>query len=115
MLVDFEVQSKIQSTCTASDSAIDGVLHNNVSFVANVNVDSGKLKAYVNRFDNSNVWNADNRHRVVVPKLVASLVLNSESFLFYTYFPTVEHSANSLEFIRQRSILFIRQAFIFPS
>jgi hypothetical protein len=29
-------------------------------------VDGHKLKANVNRFDNSNVWNADNRNRVVV-------------------------------------------------
>ena len=84
-------------------------------FVANVNVDGRKLKANVNRFDNSNVWNADNRHRVVVPKLAVSLALNGESFLFNAYFPAVQHSSYSLEFIRQRSVLLIGQAFIFPS
>jgi hypothetical protein len=38
----------------------------------NVNSD-GNLKVNVNQFSNDNVWNADNRHRVVVPKLVISL------------------------------------------
>ena len=40
-----------------------------IAFVANVNRNDGKLKANVNRFSNDNVWNADNRNRVVVPKL----------------------------------------------
>ncbi len=48
---------------------IDGVLHISSPFVANVNVDGGELKLNVNRLDNDNVWNADNRHRVVVPLL----------------------------------------------
>lgn len=39
-------------------------------FVANVNVDANGRKANVNRFSNDNVWNADNCHRVVVPKLI---------------------------------------------
>jgi hypothetical protein len=40
-------------------------------FVANVNVNSDDhLKVNVNRFENSNVWNAGNRHRLVVPQLV---------------------------------------------
>lgn len=40
-----------------------------IFFVANVNVnDDGRLKVNVNRFSNDNVWNGDNRHRIVVPK-----------------------------------------------
>ncbi len=43
-------------------------------FVANVNVNSRDgLEVNVNRFENSNVWNAENRHRLVVPKLAISL------------------------------------------
>ena len=38
-------------------------------FVANVNVNPNGLNANVNRFENSNVWNGEYRHRVVVPKL----------------------------------------------
>lgn len=39
------------------------------NFVANVNFNSdGKLKVYVFEFENDNVWNADDRHRVVVPQ-----------------------------------------------
>jgi hypothetical protein len=49
----------------------DSSLH--TFFVANVNVNSdGTLNANVNRFSNDNVWNADNRRRVVVPKLAIS-------------------------------------------
>jgi hypothetical protein len=44
----------------------DGTPHISFLFVANLNVDGGKLKANVNRFSNDNVWNADNRNRVVV-------------------------------------------------
>lgn len=52
-------------------------------FVANVNVNSdGKLNVNVNRLENSNVWNAENRHRVVAPLLAVSLAyLKGESFL----------------------------------
>lgn len=40
-------------------------------FVANVNLDSDERpNANVNRFSNDNVWNGDNRHRIVVPKLL---------------------------------------------
>lgn len=35
----------------------------------NVNSD-GQLNVNVNRFSNDNVWNADNRNRIVVPKLL---------------------------------------------
>lgn len=37
-------------------------------FVADVGVDGGYLRAYVNRFSRTGVWNADYRHRVVVPQ-----------------------------------------------
>jgi hypothetical protein len=43
--------------------------------VANVNRNDGKLKANVNRLSNDNVWNAENRNRVVVPKLIVFLPL----------------------------------------
>ena len=38
-------------------------------FVVNVNVNSNGLNVNVNHFNNANVWNADYRHRVVVPQL----------------------------------------------
>lgn len=42
-------------------------------FVANVNRnEDGNRKANVNRLSNDNVWNAENRNRVVVPKLLVS-------------------------------------------
>jgi hypothetical protein len=44
----------------------DGIPHKALVFVANVNVNGGQLKVNVNQLENSNVWNADNRHRVVV-------------------------------------------------
>lgn len=47
---------------------MDGTSHISSLFVANVNVDGGKLKVNVNRFSNDNVWNAVNRHLVVVPQ-----------------------------------------------
>jgi len=34
----------------------------------------GSLNVNVNRFENANVWNAEHRHRVVVPKLADSLI-----------------------------------------
>ena len=40
-----------------------------IRFVANVNVNERELNVNVNRFDNPNTWNADNRHRVVIPLL----------------------------------------------
>lgn len=60
---------------------IDGAFHISFLFVANVNVDDGKLKANVNRFDNDNVWNADNRHRLVVQQHTIFSSLNVGSFL----------------------------------
>lgn len=47
-------------------------------FVANVNVNSDGLNVNVNRFENDNVWNAENLHRVVVPKLIISPVILRE-------------------------------------
>ena len=47
-------------------AGMDGTFHISFLFVANVNVNDGQLKANVNRFTNDNVWNADNRHRLVV-------------------------------------------------
>ena len=38
-------------------------------FVASVDVDSGRLEVYVYRFEHSSVWDAEFRHRVVVPQL----------------------------------------------
>ncbi len=45
---------------------IDGTLHISSLFVANANVNAGKLKVNVNHFDNDNVWYAGDRHRLVV-------------------------------------------------
>ena len=67
--MDFEVPHKIQVFVRKSKHQWYGCYSSHfVSFVANVNVNGGKLKANVNRFSNTNVWNADNRHRVVVPQ-----------------------------------------------
>ncbi len=46
--------------------------HRTQFFVANVNVNSDGLNVNVNRFENDNVWNASNAHRVVVPKMDVS-------------------------------------------
>lgn len=45
----------------------------------NVNSDD-RLKVNVNRFENSNVWNAENRHRLVVPKPTVSLAVWREFY-----------------------------------
>ena len=56
-------------------------------FVANVNVNSdGNRKVNVNRFENANVWNADNRHRLVVPPLTISPAIGG-SFADYVFSP----------------------------
>ena len=63
-----------------ADGVPDGPPH--IIFVANVNVnDDGQLKVNVNRFSNDNVWNAENRHRIVVPKLSFLSSLFGESFV----------------------------------
>ena len=62
---------------------MDGTFYDTTGFVANVNVDDGgRLKLNVNRLDNSNVWNAQNRNRVVVPQLTISPYLNGREFCF---------------------------------
>lgn len=59
----------------SNGSATDGLLYISF-FVANVNFDDhARLNVNVNRFENGNVWNAENRHRVVVPLLSVSLSL----------------------------------------
>lgn len=63
-------------------------------FVANVNVNSDGLNVNVNRFENDNVWNTENSHRMVVPQMIvfSSLILLSErSFLFKPFSPSTEH------------------------
>ena len=37
-------------------------------FVANANDNDRRLKANVNKFSNDNVWNSENRNRIVVPR-----------------------------------------------
>lgn len=54
-----------------------------IIFVANVNFNDGHLKVNMNRFSNDNVWNAENRHRIVVPKLSFLSSLFGESFVEY--------------------------------
>ena len=69
---DLNIPRAIQSIEYSMDSGIDGSSH--TFFVANVNVNSdGTLKVNVNQLENSNVWNAENRHCMVAPKLTVSL------------------------------------------
>ena len=52
-------------------------------FVANVNFnDGGRLEADANEFEYSLVWNAENRHRLVIPKLTVSPVFIEREFSF---------------------------------
>jgi hypothetical protein len=51
-------------------------------FVVNVNVNSDGLNVNVNRLENDNVWNAENRHRVVVPQLLNFSFVYFEGVLF---------------------------------
>lgn len=56
-------------------------------FVANVNFDdNGQLKVNVNPLDNDNVWNAEYRHRIVVPKLAVSPLPKTGEFSFLSLF-----------------------------
>jgi hypothetical protein len=75
---------------------MDGIFHISFLFVANVNVDDGELKANVNRFDNDNVWNADNSHRLVVKQHIIFSSLTWGVFAFQTFSPATEHSTNFL-------------------
>lgn len=71
-LADFDVPNKIHSVMIWRRLK-DGLSHD--FFVANVNVNADdRPNANVNRFSNDNVWNAENRNRVVVPKLTVSPV-----------------------------------------
>ena len=86
-------------------------------FVANVNVNSDGLNVNVNRFENDNVWNAENSHRMVVPKMIvfSSLILLSErSFLFKPLSPSAEHLAYLIQLFGERRVFVIRQTFVFP-
>lgn len=74
------------------------------------------LNVNVNRFENDNVWNAENRNRVVVPKLADFLLLFSGSFLFRkSLFPRSDISSDFLKFRGKFNIFFIRNKFILPS
>ncbi len=85
----------------------DKLIHNGAAnlfplkggFVANVNRNSDGWNVNVNRLSNDNVWNAENRHRVFVPKLIFSLALLRE-FLFFNqaFSPTAKLSADFFQF-----------------
>lgn len=74
--------SRSQTTYSTTPDAIYCMLHAWIGsgrddaphkfFVANVNVNSDGLNVNVNRFENDNVWNAENRNRMVVPKMKVS-------------------------------------------
>lgn len=62
-------------------------------FVANVNFnDDGTLNVNLNRFENDNVWNAENRHRVVIPKLAVFSCLFGGSFILQSSLPSAQHA-----------------------
>lgn len=70
----FEVANKIQPRSLAK-MALDGQWSRWLDaqfFVANVNLNSDGLNVNVNLFENDNVWNAENRNRVVLPKMTFS-------------------------------------------
>lgn len=78
-LADFKVPNKIQPQEQSRGGVPDGLPH--IIFVAHVYFDGdGRLKVNANRFSNDNVWNAENRHRIVVPKLLFLSLLRGESF-----------------------------------
>lgn len=73
-LEDFKVPNTIQPRDYSKGGATDGLPH--IFFVANVNLnDDGQPDVNVNRLSNDNVWNAENHHRIVVPKLAVSPVV----------------------------------------
>lgn len=99
----------------------DGSPH--IIFVANVNFDDdGQLKVNVNRLSNDNVWNAENRHRIVVPKLMFLSLLRGESFAkcrrsrrtLQPFAPTAEHASYLLELFREPRVLIGRYELAFP-
>ncbi len=75
-LENFKVPNKIQFRDYSIKRIFKGWWHGWFIahfFVANVNVnDDGRLNVNVNRLENGNVWNAENRNRVVIPKLAVS-------------------------------------------
>lgn len=78
MLEDFYVPNNIQPREYSKGDGKDGIWYK--IFVANVNVNPNGFNVNVNRFENSNVWNGENRHRVVVPQPTV-LPLSSGSFV----------------------------------
>ena len=68
MVVDFYVPHTIQL-----DSLRNMILQwyrwHVIHFVANVNVNSDGLNVNVNHLENSNIWNAEYAHRLVVPHM----------------------------------------------
>jgi hypothetical protein len=86
-------------------------------FVANVNVNSGGLDVFVDRFGFGYVLPAECSLRMVVPKMIvfSSLILLSErSFLFKPFSPSAEHLAYLVQLFRECCVLVVRQAFVFP-
>ncbi|PIZ81528.1 MAG: hypothetical protein COY02_01590, partial [Parcubacteria group bacterium CG_4_10_14_0_2_um_filter_41_6] len=71
MLADFYVPNKIQLVRNFGWQWHGW--HIAYFFVANVNTDDdGRLNVNVNRRENDNIWNAENRNRIVLPKLAVS-------------------------------------------
>lgn len=67
---DFDVPNTMQLGEYSTSGGRDDLSY---IFVANVNVNSdGHLNVNVNPLSNDNVWNAENRHRFVVPQLTVS-------------------------------------------
>ena len=96
-LENLYVPNEIQSGEYSKDGGLDDSLHS--FFVANVNLNSdGRLNVNVNKFDNDNVWNAENRNRIVAPKLIIFSCLFGGSFLFHkSFFPSTDISSNFLK------------------
>ena len=81
-----------------------------------MNLDSdAKLKVNVNRFENDNVWNVENRHRIVVPKQAVPSALMGGSFIFNALFPSSDHTAELLDFFGYFDIFFGINFFRIPS
>ena len=74
--------SQIKYSCLVRQVAVIWKICCTIRFVANVNVNERELNANVNRFDNPNTWNADNRHRVVLPLLHCFSRVISREFSF---------------------------------
>ena len=77
-------------------------------FVASVDLDSGGgLGVLVRRLENSNVWNAGIRHRLVLPKPLFLSPVTGESFTLYSFYPPANHFSDFLQFFLQNKIFFI--------